>query len=79
MRTLDKLALRNWPLPHADDASDKEDRSLALLMPQACFVALPETPAGGLQPSGADRLQECAVRSSAVLIDPGLLDGGGSC
>ena len=25
MRTLDKQAVRDWPLPLADDSSDKED------------------------------------------------------
>ena len=120
MQTLDRLALRNWPLPPADDASDKEDRGqvlivagsreipgaailaataalragagklaiatvqsvalgLALVMPEARVIALPETPAGGLLPSGASLLEECAARSSAVLIGPGLLDGASSC
>ena len=120
MQTLDKLALRDWPLPLADDASDKEDRGqvlivtgsreipgaailaataalragagkltiatvqsvaagMALVMPEARVIALPETPAGGLLPSGAPLLEECAACSSAVLIGPGLLDGAGSC
>jgi len=120
MQTLDKQALRNWPLPLADDASDKEDRGqvliiagsreipgaailaataalragagkltiatvqsvaagMALAMPEARVIALPETPAGGLLPSGEALLEECAARSSAVLIGPGLLDSAGSC
>ncbi|MDB5869076.1 MAG: hypothetical protein JWP96_1408 [Polaromonas sp.] len=120
MRTLDKFVLRDWPLPHADDASDKEGRGqvlvaagsreipgaailsataalragagkltiataqsvapgLALLMPEARVIALPETPAGGLLPSGAGLLEQCAARSSAVLIGPGLQGGEGSC
>ena len=120
MRTLDKRALRDWPLPHADDASDKEDRGqvlvvagsreipgaallsataalragagkltiataqsvapgLALLMPEARVIALPETAAGGFLPSGAELLAQCAASSSAVLIGPGLLDAQGSC
>jgi len=32
MRTLNKLVLRDWPLPHADDASDKEDRGQVLVV-----------------------------------------------
>ena len=120
MQELDKSALRNWPLPLADDASDKEDRGqvlivagsreipgaailaataalragagkltiatvhsvavgMALAMPEARVIALPETPAGGLLPSGAPLLDNCASCSSAVLIGPGLLDGAGSC
>ncbi|MDB5884350.1 MAG: hypothetical protein JWR74_521 [Polaromonas sp.] len=120
MQTLDRIALRDWPLPHANDASDKEDRGqvlvvagsreipgaallsataalragagkltiataksvaagLALLMPEARVIGLPETSAGGLQPSGIEQLAECAQRSSAVLVGPGLLDSEGSC
>ena len=120
MQTLDRIALRDWPLPHADDASDKEDRGqvlvvagsreipgaallsataalragagkltiataqsvaagLALLMPEARVIGLPETPAGGLQPSGLAQLTTCAQQSSAVLIGPGLMDSEGSC
>jgi hydroxyethylthiazole kinase-like uncharacterized protein yjeF len=120
MQRLDPLALRDWPLPQADDASDKEDRGrvlvvagsreipgaallsataalragagkltiatarsvapgLALLMPEARVIALPETPAGGLRCAGAEMLAACAAQSSAVLIGPGLLDAEGSC
>lgn len=119
MRTLNKLALRDWPLPHADDASDKEDRGrvlvvagsreipgaallaataalragagkltiataqsialgLALLMPEARVIALPETLAGGLLPAGIDQLEACAARSAAVLVGPGLMDAEGT-
>ena len=52
---------------------------LALLIPEARVVALPETPAGGLRREGAELLAECAARSGAVLIGPGLLDSEGSC
>ncbi len=120
MQALNKRALRDWPLPYADHASDKEDRGqvlvvagsreipgaailaataalragagkltiatahsvaagLALVMPEARVIALPETPAGGFDPSGAALLQACAAGSSAVLIGPGLLDAEGSC
>lgn len=120
MRTLNKHALRGWPLPRTGDTSDKEDRGqvlvvagsreipgaallsataalragagkltiataqsvapgLALLMPEARVMGLPETPAGGLLASGTALLEACAARSSAVLIGPGLLDAPGSC
>jgi len=52
---------------------------LALLIPEARVIALPETPAGGLRREGAALLAECAARSAAVLIGPGLLDSAGSC
>ncbi|CDS52688.1 hypothetical protein [Polaromonas sp. CG9_12] len=32
MRTLDRLALRNWPLPQPGNASDKEDRGQVLVV-----------------------------------------------
>ena len=51
---------------------------LALLIPEARVVALPETPAGGLRHDGADLLADCAARSAAVLVGPGLLDSAGS-
>jgi len=52
---------------------------LALLMPEARVIGLPETPAGGLLASGVDQLVQCAASSSAVLVGPGLLDSEGSC
>ncbi|MDB5742993.1 MAG: hypothetical protein JWR68_1308 [Polaromonas sp.] len=118
-RKLNKDALRKWPLPLADDSSDKEGRGqvlvvagsreipgaallaataalragagkltiataqsvaagLALLMPEARVIALPEAPDGGLLASGTELLKQCTARSGAVLIGPGLLDGKGS-
>lgn len=120
MQTLDRLALRDWPLPQPGDDSDKEDRGqvlvvagsreipgaallsataalragagkltiataqsvapgLALLMPEARVIGLPETPAGGLLASGVEQLATCAARCSAVLAGPGLLDSEASC
>ena len=52
---------------------------IALAIPEARVIALPETAAGGLLPSGAPLLDAYASCSSAVLIGPGLLDGAGSC
>ena len=120
MQTLDRLALRDWPLPQHDDGSDKEDRGqvlvvagsreipgaallsataalragagkltiataqsvapgLALLMPEARVIGLPETPTGGLLASGVGQLASCAEHCAAVLAGPGLLDSEGSC
>ena len=52
---------------------------LALALPEARVIALPETPAGGLHFSGASLLDTCAAHASAVLIGPGLLDAESSC
>lgn len=120
MQTIDRLFLRDWPLPAADDALDKEHRGqvlvvagsreipgaallaataalragagkltiataqsvapgLALLLPEARVIGLPESPAGGLLPSGVQQLADCAAGSSAVLAGPGLLDSPASC
>jgi ADP-dependent NAD(P)H-hydrate dehydratase len=120
MRELNESALRHWPLPQADSASDKESRghvlvvagsseipgaailaamaalrsgagkltiataksvapALALAVPEARVIALPETASGGLQAGSAALLDECAAASSAVLIGPGLLDAPASC
>ena len=51
---------------------------MALVMPEARVIALPETPAGGLTSGRAELLKDCAEGSSAVLIGPGLLNGPGS-
>lgn len=53
--------------------------ALALAVPEARVIALPETPAGGLQPASAAVLDDCAAASSAALIGPGLLDAPASC
>ena len=120
MRTLDRLALRDWPLPQPGDDSDKEDRGqvlvvagsreipgaallaataalragagkltiataqsvapgLALLMPEARVIGLPEAPDGGLLAASVEQLAPCATGSSAVLVGPGLLDSEASC
>ena len=120
MRTLDRLAVRDWPLPQPGDDSDKEDLGqvlvvagcreipgaallaataalragagkltiataqsvapgLALLMPEARVIGLPETPAGGLLASSVEQLAPCAESCSAVLVGPGLLDSEASC
>jgi broad specificity phosphatase PhoE len=52
--------------------------ALALAVPEARVIALPETTAGGLQAASAELLHHCAAASSAVLIGPGLLDAPAS-
>lgn len=51
---------------------------MALLMPEARVVGLPETPAGGLAAAGVAQLQEIAAGSAAAVIGPGMMDEGGS-
>ena len=52
---------------------------LALLMPEARVIGLPETAAGGFLASSVEQLAQCAAQTSAVLIGPGLLDSEASC
>jgi ADP-dependent NAD(P)H-hydrate dehydratase len=52
---------------------------MALLMPEARVVGLPETPAGGLDAAGVGQLQEVAAGCAAAVIGPGLMDEDGSC
>ncbi|MDQ3058884.1 MAG: NAD(P)H-hydrate dehydratase [Pseudomonadota bacterium] len=51
---------------------------LALAMPEARVIALPESAQGGLAAAGAALLHAVAGDCSAALIGPGLLDGPGS-
>jgi len=48
--------------------------ALGLAMPEARVIGLPETPAGGLDPRGAELLKKNCERAAAVLIGPGMLD-----
>jgi ADP-dependent NAD(P)H-hydrate dehydratase len=50
---------------------------MALAMPEARVIALPETPAGGLDADGAALLQTTAPGSAAAVIGPGLMDEEG--
>lgn len=120
LRDLNRLALRSWPLPAPDAASDKEGRGhvlivagsreipgaallaataalragagkltvattesvapgLALAIPEARVVAMPETAAGGMFASGITLLEPCLDCVSAALLGPGLLDAPRSC
>ncbi len=47
---------------------------LALAMPEARVIGLPETPAGGLAPDAAPLLASCLAATDAVVIGPGLMD-----
>jgi ADP-dependent NAD(P)H-hydrate dehydratase len=47
---------------------------LALRLPEARVVALPETSSGGLAMSGLDRLEPLLEKTDAVVIGPGLQD-----
>jgi ADP-dependent NAD(P)H-hydrate dehydratase len=48
--------------------------NLALLVPEARVVGLPETDDGELSDLGAEQLSELAASSDAVLLGPGVLD-----
>jgi hydroxyethylthiazole kinase-like uncharacterized protein yjeF len=51
---------------------------MALCMPEARVIALPETPAGGLDAAGVRQLREIAPGCAAAVIGPGLMDEEGS-
>ena len=51
---------------------------MALLMPEARVIALPETPDGGLDAAGVKQLEPVAPACAAAVIGPGLMDDQGS-
>ncbi len=51
---------------------------MALSMPEARVVDLPETAEGGLAAAGAPQLQEIAAGCAAAVIGPGMMDERGS-
>jgi hydroxyethylthiazole kinase-like uncharacterized protein yjeF len=51
--------------------------SLAIAVPEARVIGLPETANGELDASGAEQVRELASRADAVLIGPGVLDDVG--
>jgi hydroxyethylthiazole kinase-like uncharacterized protein yjeF len=51
------------------------EREIALALPEARVVGLPENDAGGLEPEGADALGPFAEAADALLAGPGLQDG----
>ena len=52
---------------------------LALSVPEARVIGLPETPGGGLAMAGVPELEEVAAGCAAAVIGPGLMDDQGSC
>jgi len=52
---------------------------LALAVPEARVIGLPETRAGGLDAHGVDALRDVLEKTNAVLIGPGLQDEDAAC
>ena len=52
---------------------------IALALPEALVIALPESPRGGLARHGVDQLEGNLQKADAVLVGPGLLDEDESC
>ncbi|WP_427914732.1 NAD(P)H-hydrate dehydratase [Ramlibacter sp. MMS24-I3-19] len=48
--------------------------SLAMAMPEARVIALPETPGGGVDPDRVSSLEPVAEAAGAVLVGPGMMD-----
>jgi hydroxyethylthiazole kinase-like uncharacterized protein yjeF len=48
-------------------------RHLGLALPEARVLGVPETPAGGMAPSAADKLLTYVARCDAILIGPGMI------
>jgi hydroxyethylthiazole kinase-like uncharacterized protein yjeF len=51
---------------------------LAIAVPEARVIALPETARGGFALQGLDAVRDCAKRADAVLIGPGMMDEDGT-
>jgi ADP-dependent NAD(P)H-hydrate dehydratase len=52
---------------------------VALALPEARVIALPETGAGSFAPGAVDLLAQAATSTRAVLVGPGLMDSEGTC
>lgn len=52
---------------------------LALALPEARVIGLPETDGGALAPAAVDLLADSASRTQAALLGPGLMDDAGTC
>ncbi|MFL6693652.1 MAG: NAD(P)H-hydrate dehydratase [Ramlibacter sp.] len=48
--------------------------AIAIAMPEARVLGLPETPAGGFDPAGVRRLEDVVQTARAVLVGPGMMD-----
>lgn len=53
--------------------------ALALQLPEARVIGLPQTPAGGIDPDALALIAEDAARADALLIGPGLADAPAAC
>ncbi len=53
--------------------------AIAMAVPEARVIAMPETPAGGFAASGIDLLAESAQQAHAVLAGPGMMGAQASC
>ncbi|HWI84619.1 NAD(P)H-hydrate dehydratase [Ramlibacter sp.] len=54
-------------------------KSLALALPEARVIALPETGAGSFAPEGLELVAESARHTRTALLGPGLMDAAGTC
>jgi ADP-dependent NAD(P)H-hydrate dehydratase len=52
--------------------------SVAIAVPEARVIALPENPAGEVLPEAARLLEKVSCRAAAALIGPGLMEGQGN-
>ena len=52
---------------------------LAIAVPEARVIALPETARGGIAPPGFEALQEAAAKAQAIVIGPGMQDEEATC
>jgi len=52
---------------------------LALAVPEARVIALPETAKGGIAPPAIELVQESAARADAILVGPGMQDEDATC
>ena len=53
--------------------------ALAMGVPEARVIALPESDRGGIAPPAVELLQEPASRADAIVIGPGMQDEGATC
>lgn len=54
-------------------------QGMALAVPEARVIALPETAAGSFAPGAARLLEDSAQHTGAALVGPGLMDPAGTC
>lgn len=54
-------------------------QTLALAVPEARVIALPETPQGAFAPQAVRLLEAAAKATDSALVGPGLMDSAGTC